>query len=172
MSVAADEIIKPSKALFQKLDGVAGINSAVVIRIALKRGATTPEDFSAVFEEQGVNPELARSAGKMAAVHLEQPHAERAAPRVINATSKLIFPLSRRLIEWSLFACLALSLFVTPWRTSYSRTRHDALGYSVLFIAPKQSAEIDLTRYAVQVFAVSAICAAAYLKIRLGPPSR
>jgi hypothetical protein len=171
--VAADKIITSSKTLFEKLDELAGINSTIAIRLALKRGATTPEDFAKVFEEQGVNPDLARSAGNVAAIHLEQRGAEKtAAQRAGNATSKSVFPLSRRLIEWLLLASLAVSLLVAPWRSSYSRSRHDTLGYSVLFIAPKESAEIDLTRYAVQVFAVSAICAVAYLKIRQEPASR
>jgi hypothetical protein len=57
------------------------------------------------------------------------------------------------------FACLFL---ITPWRESNGRN-HRALGYRLLFVAPTQRSEIDVTRYAVQVFAGSGIVLAIYL---------
>ena len=61
------------------------------------------------------------------------------------------------------FVCL---LLITPWRESDGRTRR-ASGYSLLFIAPTTRSEIDVTRYAVQVFAGAAVFAAIYLTRRL-----
>jgi hypothetical protein len=192
--VAVDAIIEPSRALFQKLDELACINSLVVIRIALKCGATTPEDFANAFEGQGVSPELAISAGKVAAVNFEQwltektaqpttgiahpinePSVPKEIPRstgkiVRSESEKLSLQSSHKWFEWLLVSCLAISLLVAPWRTSY-RSK-ETLGYSVLFVAPEKRAEIDLSRYAVQVFAVTAICGIVYVKTRREPVSR
>jgi hypothetical protein len=61
------------------------------------------------------------------------------------------------------FVCLVL---ITPWREPAGRS-YRASGYSLLFIAPTIRSEIDVTRYAVQVFAGTGVFAAIYFTLRL-----
>lgn len=173
-----DAAIRSCAALFEKLDELRSINSLVLLRGALKRGATTTEEFAQAFEEQGVESGLARSAGNLAEFHLHNARDRQRSESNANAVGanpisafKTGIRFSRRFIEYVLFACIALTLLIVPWRSKY----HRPLGYSIIFFAPKSydgTAEIDLARYGVQVFAAVGICGVVYFKTREKSASR
>ncbi len=79
-------------------------------------------------------------------------------------------------IEWLLIGCVAVSLLIVPWRFTQRFRGHleqKPAPYALLFWQRTANdgwwfAEIDTTRYLVQVFAVATICSLAYLKIMRG----
>jgi hypothetical protein len=180
-----DETAKRAKMLFAELDK-AGIKSERLLRDALESGATRPEDFARAFENAGLKPEVAKAAGRAVEAHfrlvridegIAKGNREGAATAKNDIRpkprSKFVSP---RAIEWLLIGCLVLTLLVAPWRFVVKTSDHRQqlivpAPYGLIFWQPAYKpawgfAEIDVTRYFVQVFAVAAICGVVYIKTR------
>jgi hypothetical protein len=167
--------------LFDAIDKTTpGLKSEEVLRDAMESGATKPEDFAKAFQNAGLKPEAAEAAGRAVEAHFRLVRTDEGIAkenrealetgrkdRRPKPQSKLVSP---RALEWFLIACSVLSLLVVPWRFTRPGGHLQTAPYALLFWqhpAYKYGwfAEIDTTRYLVQVFAVAAACGIVYLKL-------
>lgn len=161
-----DGTAKRSQDAFALLDKLTGLDSAQIIHDAIERGASAPEDFAKAIH--GAAPKLtkvmAEALGQdIAANSRLRAHAASSAARREKECVKIATVRREKLRDSLFFAVLAAALLIAPWRIHHDR---DAAGYSLIFWQRVYHAEIDPTRYLIQVFAVSAICGVAYLKMR------
>jgi hypothetical protein len=180
-----DETEKRAADVYAKIDGAHDltVTAKEIVRDAMDGGASTAEDFAKAFEQAGFKSDLATAAGSLVDSHFKLAAADRAVEgeRVRgrlrqNVLHDSISRLARP--EWLLITCLALALLVAPWRFSFARRGaaplHESASYSLIFLQPAAKerwfAEIDTTRYVLQVFAVGALCGAVYLLLRRGRP--
>jgi hypothetical protein len=183
-----DETEKRAAHLFERVDPhlAGGSRSAAeIVCEALENGASTADDFASAFKQAGLKPEIAKAVGEAVESHLRLARFETAneiaemakdtrakiaaaenQTTTFHKESKITAKRGRSRLQWFLIGCAALVLFVPPWRFVSRSQGHVRVSstwyYSPIFYPPwdgYNGAEIDLTRYAVQIFSLSAFVA-------------